>query len=485
MSNGALRTGIDEDAALEAIAMRVAERPGNAPSRWSDDDRAWASRAAAAIVGEGATAEAFLIQRARLVISRFGERSPALPKAISALQWRPWIAVALTVLAFVVGALLDEIGGAHRVNLLAPPLFGVLAWNLAVYALLAVGRFRRGSSPQAGPLRAWVIRLAAAPLRHRRGDSESAIATLATDWLALASPLYRARGARVLHFAAASFAAGLIAGLYVRGLVFEYRATWESTFLDASAVRALVAFALSPGALFTGIAIPSLSEIAAIHAPASENAGRWLHLMAATVTALVIVPRMVLGLVALMAETRARRGLELPLDEPYFARLLRDFRGHPVRVVVAPYSYTMGSAAGIGLDRLLRAVFGPHTAVTILASTPYGGEDALTLPLKAGEPAAVIALFTAAATPELEAHGVFLERLVEAVAPGTSPVALVDESALQERWSADPARRATRRASWRTVADDRGVACAFAALAGFDPAEASGELERALGGSTR
>ena len=82
-----------------------------------------------------------------------------------------------------------------------------------------------------------------------------------------------------------------IAGLYVRGLVFEYRATWESTFLDAPTVRAILAAAYWPGARVLGLAVPDAAQIAAIRAPASENAALWLHLMSATLAAVVIVPR--------------------------------------------------------------------------------------------------------------------------------------------------------------------------------------------------
>ena len=75
------------------------------------------------------------------------------------------------------------------------------------------------------------------------------MAALTADWARVAAPLYAARAARILHLAAAALALGVIAGLYVRGLAFEYRATWESTFLDPAQVRALLAAALAPGAL--------------------------------------------------------------------------------------------------------------------------------------------------------------------------------------------------------------------------------------------
>ena len=33
----------------------------------------------------------------------------------------------------------DRIGGTQRINLLAPPVFALLLWNLGVYAVLAGG----------------------------------------------------------------------------------------------------------------------------------------------------------------------------------------------------------------------------------------------------------------------------------------------------------------------------------------------------------
>src|SRR5436853_594858 len=72
----------------------------------------------------------------------------------------------------------------------------------------------------------WPRRRGSAPLPH-------ALATFATEWSHLATPLYVARAARLLHAAAALFAAGIVAGLYLHGIAVEYRASWESTFLDA------------------------------------------------------------------------------------------------------------------------------------------------------------------------------------------------------------------------------------------------------------
>ena len=65
----------------------------------------------------------------------------------------------------------------------------------------------------------------------------------------------------MLHLAAAATALGVIAGLHTRGLAFEYRASWESTFLGAEQVDALLSVTLAPGSWLTGIPVPDVAAI--------------------------------------------------------------------------------------------------------------------------------------------------------------------------------------------------------------------------------
>jgi len=73
------------------------------------------------------------------------------------------------------------------------------------------------------------------------------------EWHELALPLYEARAGRVLHLSAAFFAIGALLGLYLRAIAFEYRIGWESTFLQATSVHALLSFVLEPAARLLGI----------------------------------------------------------------------------------------------------------------------------------------------------------------------------------------------------------------------------------------
>ena len=289
---------MDELSALDIVAMRAVETCDATRTLWSDDDRAWASRAAAEVVGEGAAAEAFLARRASLVVERLGGRHPTLARTLRALRWRPWVGAVLVASAFVLGLFVDQVDVSQSVNILAPPVLGLIVWNAVVYLVILGGYVvRYGDDAGPGPLRRALARVAAGLSRPRRaGALREALLAIVSDWAMRSGSLYAVRAGRILHLSAAALAAGVVAGLYLRGIAFEYRATWQSTFLDPSTVRTLVAIAYAPGSYVTGIAVPTTQEVAAIRAPLSENAARWLHLMAATMGALVIVPRLFLAL---------------------------------------------------------------------------------------------------------------------------------------------------------------------------------------------
>lgn len=481
---------MDESAALETTAARAVETADRDRVLWSDADREWASRAAASIVGERASAEEFLGRRAQLVLERIGTRQPAVTRTVRGIRWRPWVGVVTVVAAFLFGLLIDRIGGGSSINLLAPPVFALVAWNLLVYLWLLVRPLvlRRGA---AGPVRGLLIRVASVRTSgdSSRSDAPTAarrtvLAALPRDWARVAAPLYGARAARVLHLAAAATALGVIAGLYLRGLAFEYRASWESTFLGAEQVRALLAVTFAPGSWVTGIVVPDVAAIEAIRAPESENAAMWMHLMAATVALVVIVPRLLLALVAGLVERRRAKRVALPLDERYYRRLVAAWVGEPARVRVIPYSYTLTPEARAGLEAVLARAYG-NAAPTIDAPVGWGDDEWLNPATDAaGTPEIRLPLFSLTATPEEDAHGAFLTALGadagagRAAASGTT-VVLVDESTFVARWGDDAGRREERRAVWRELLEAHGSVAVFVDLADPDLAAAEAELAAA------
>ncbi len=298
---------------LQAVESTTAAAPafGRAdPAAWAAEDRQWATRQAVATVGEEASPERFVVARAVIALQRLLPRDSAAKRWLSRRGWHPaWVMLAV-LLGLGAGVLADQLGTPQRVNLLAPAVWAVVAWNLLVYFFMWVPL-------PSGGVRGW---LAAWGLRGPAGGSATGVA--GALWAEHAAPLMLHRAALVLHSAAAALALGLVAGLYLRGLVLDYRAGWQSTFLDAAAVQQVLAWLLAPASALTGIAVPDVTPLRlGPGADATATAAPWIHLYAATLALAVIVPR---GLLAAWAASRAAaqaRRFPLPLDTPYFEGL--------------------------------------------------------------------------------------------------------------------------------------------------------------------
>ncbi len=476
---------MNEADARNALLIRAFETAPASP-HWDQEDREWASRSAAQIEGEKASAEAFVSRRAGLAAERLASRLPAVGHAVSAVSWRPWIGWLVALAALLAGLVLDALSAEKRINVLAPPILAILLWNVAVYLLIAARSVLRPRSEPAmprplRPMQRLVARLVQGiPKSLLRPEADAPLAQFVRQWLQASAGLNAARTMSLLHLAAAAFAIGAVAGLYTRGLAFEYVAGWESTFLGVDTVERTLRFVLGPASLLTGIGLPDAARLAAMRLPAGvgENAAGWIHLYAVTLLLAVVVPRALLGFLAALRARQLAADLPIALDDGYFQNLRRRHSGTAAQVQVIPYSYqpTTGSAGGI--SRLVQQIYGAETKVAVAPTVALGGEDHLGARLAgAGPVTATIALFSLAATPEVENHGAFVAALDAALPAQAVVIALVDESAFLRRFGADSQRLAERRAIWRRILASRvDIEPVFAALEDEDLSEASRKL---------
>ncbi len=241
-----------------------------------------------------------------------------------------------------------------------------------------------------------------------------ALGRFVAEWSEAARPLLTARAVRLLHACAGAVGVGLIAGLYLRGIALDYQAGWESTFLDAHQVRALVAAVYGPASALTGMVIPDAGHLAALRVEGGhggESAARWIHLLAATVALFVVLPRLLLALGITVLLWRRARNAPLPSGlVPYFRSAFARVQdmGACGIVAVMPYAYEPSPGALAALRRLLPDGLGEGLAVEVNAGVRYGDEDSLLRNLgdRGGAIADIIVvLFSLAATPEDENHG--------------------------------------------------------------------------------
>ncbi|HMA32041.1 MAG TPA: DUF2868 domain-containing protein [Casimicrobiaceae bacterium] len=481
---------MDERSARDVMLVQAIETADRARAVWSDADRIAVGQAAAHAVGEGAAAETYLARRAGLALARIVAREPRMQSLAGHRVAGPKVAIFAIAAAFIAGVAAAHVGPGQQINLLAPPVLVLLAWNVAVYVALAIAvATSRGGVRTTVPegLRSLLAKLLGRmPVPWHEAAQKhplaSAAAAFAADWTRASAPLWRRRAACILHVAAAALALGEVGGLYLRGIALEYRAVWQSTFLDAADVARVLHVVLAPGALVTGIAIPGADALKAL-GPASqgENAARWIHLYAGTILVVVVVPRLALAAAAWIGATRMSRRFPLQVDAPYFQRILRAWRAGTAQVLAIPYSYEVGTRVIEGLRAVLSRAFEAPVALEWMPALRYG-DDAP--PLPSTPPAAIVVLFNLTATPEAENHGAIVDQIA-ARACGAPVIPIVDTSDFAARFRDVPQRTAERETAWRQVLEGRGVTPLFVALVNPEVALAAASFNDLLAAPVR
>jgi len=301
-------------------------------------------------------------------------------------------------------------------------------------------------------------------------------ARFAADWARATHVQQRECFTAGLHAAAALLALAVVLSMYLFGLALDYRAGWDSTWLDATGARRVIGVVYGPAAALGGIELPDAAALARLRwadGSAGESAARWIHLCALTLAGLVIVPRLLLAAVAALRARRAAADIALPLDDAYFRALLRDAPAAARPVTVLPYSYQLAAAQQAALAPALADALGTGAQPQLAATLPLGAEDALARHLPAGLASTVAALFAATATPERETYGAFVRALAAHLPAATTLLVLVDESGLRHRLgtgATSASRLAERRAAWQRMLHDLSLpAPRFIDLGADDP----------------
>jgi hypothetical protein len=264
----------------------------------------------------------------------------------------------------------------------------------------------------------------------------------------------------------------------LRGLVLEYEAGWESTFLDAGSVRALLTVLYGPASLLTGIPIPDVEHLQRIRwddgGGGGERAAPWIHLLAGCVVLYVLLPRALLAALSTISTWRWALRAPVPAWLPAYFRTI--FGGNPAldqgTLTVVSYAYAPSPAALARLGVLLRSALGAELVVNVREQVPYGEEQALldSLDLHKGGRELLVLLLNLAATPEEENHGALIEGLRDRLARGAyrAPLLVViDEGPYAERMAAQGGageRMGERRRAWETFVRERNVEVHFVNL---------------------
>lgn len=305
--------------------------------------------------------ERFLDLRAQRVIAAVEARHPSLAALQDPGSWQGWLTLGLPLAAVAAGVLTDVVANPHRVDLVSLPLLAIVAWNLVTYLVLLLGWTLGWRRPHAaGEARR---RRAEGLLHWRRGGARVGAEVAAffhLRWQRATQALSAVRLKKVLHLAAAGWAVGVALSLLARGLVVEYRVGWESTFLDAGQVHAILSLLRLPALLLFPFEPFSVPEVASLRFSAGEGAlggARWVLMYVALLAVVVVLPRLVLAAWCQWRERVLARRVPIDVNEPYYRRVL-----------------SLLSAARVHLGLVTHRASDREALLRVLAQEPAAGD---------------------------------------------------------------------------------------------------------------
>lgn len=437
--------------------------------------------------------QAFLIKRSDRLLDRLRLRSPAVMQVLALAGGLTWLGRFVLVAAVAVGVSLSALDGSRRINILAFPLIGLIAWNLFVYVALMVTWLRtRGRAPAgfwfAHFYERWIAGRIESLMRHSTRYNvplTTGLRRFAAEWGALSQPMLFLRAKRLMHFAAALVAIGLIVGLYIRGVALRYEAGWESTFLGPQSAYALIAMLYEPASLLSGISLGTSGDISELRWTATSGGGEaatWIHLIAITAVLYIVLPRLVAAFAATFGLWRLSRRVPLPASLLGYARALLIGVGSGTvgeTASVVPYAYEPKAPSIAGLESLLGATLGANLKIQMGDPVKYGDEESVAKRLAAVNATWHVILMTLASTPEVENHGAFLKGWRDWLVKNATSAPLlivIDEGPYAARMRGEVAleqRLQERRKLWRDFVAGYGLRAVFADLIQIKPGAAS------------
>jgi Protein of unknown function (DUF2868) len=443
-------------------------------------------RAQSAVGDAPHSGEAWVIERAEQISHRLSQKHTLFSSALAVAR----IKTPLTFLigcALIGGFLADPVGPAGHINLLNFPLLTLLLWNAVAYlGLLYNFVVSRSASDREQPglpgLVEWLVGLTVkgrlSRLQSDRAQSPgeaqwitASLASYAAHLLHSSRSLLMTHARSLLYMAAAALAIGVIAGLYVRGISLLYQAGWDSTFAEAEGVHRFLSILFAPASWLLSIPMPGVDAIASLRGTAKANAAIWIHFWAMTTVLFIILPRTLLAVAALRRKTRLATDMQLPVNEPYFRRLLNPYRGKGLLVEVLAYSHRVKEAD----DRLLAFLseaFGLLADIHVGHSVQYGDRHPQ-FPADPDRGLCAVVLFNVAQAPE-ETHSEFLEELKATIQSRGRPNMLLVLLDCEVYTQIDHEKRLKERCqAWVTLANE----CGLQAVRYRDP---SGSSDREL-----
>jgi hypothetical protein len=282
------------------------------------------------VAGDPSEAPAWIGRRARyLAEGVLAHLRPPGGHVLLRLGTLSWI----VPLGFMLGLAANYLGPSEKIHVVLNPIALLVLWSFAVYASLgwrALHSAQRQARPLVllggalAPIAQRLLRLGALPQGAALQDRAALSRSYAASRLRMMRPVLGHAACFTLHVGAIGVALGAVAGMYLRGLFFEYEVIWRSTFIDdPDGVAALLRTLFAPALLLLGQPWPSAADAMAMMSDVGSPAARWIHAFSATLLIVVLVPRALLAISSALAFERGKGGIEPDMSDLYHADLVQ------------------------------------------------------------------------------------------------------------------------------------------------------------------
>ncbi len=375
---------LEESQARRIVLAQAIETADTQGALLSDAEREQVDAQAGALAPEGkveaADLGAVLARRADILLDRVRPQNAALVSLLDKPHLQRWLVWALPLGAMLLGLMIDRLANPRKVDLLSAPFLLLLGWNLVIYLLLFLSIWRRSVAQPGGlfeTLRQWTVGL---PLWRRGSGAVGAGVSAAffLRWQQVTAALSAQRLRLALHLVAAAWAVGVALSLMGRGLIVAYGVVWESTWLNASQVHAILQVLFAPLSALLPLEPFTVADITRLQLGVGAggdvaDSQRWALLYAGLLMLVVVLPRLVLAAFAGLQARRLASEVNIDLDEPYFQRIIDNLSPARVRLGVVTHRLADQSALAVVLQQG-GMTEGPKTGPqsTVLMTTPRG-----------------------------------------------------------------------------------------------------------------
>lgn len=452
------------------VIAQALEESDSAGRLISDAEKRLAEAAAGAPLPQAtgkSKQNAFLAKRASSVI---GTIEPRLEGDRSWLRSSPFrskfsvFAILLVIAAALFGYYTNELAkqDTERLNILQFPLMGIIVWSLLVYLTELFVIFRREGA--ASGIAGLICRaLFPPPISLKKDENESSLefrarALYQSRWRQINLPALSARVKGTLHITALILAAAAITGMYVKGIAKEYKAEWESTFFETGdQLEPFLKVILGPAATILGDELPDgeqLDSLKKVNNPNGQNAAKWIHWYAVTITLFVLLPRLFLAIVWHFKSLAIDRNLPFREISPaYYDRVLALATGDSLGIAIVPYAHNAGDNIIQGIRTDMENHFKRAVSITWLDQISFGDEDDAEVQLPPNfQP---MLLFNFASTPEKETHLALYRKLSGDLPENAKPYQVILDCEAFDRkadsFNDADERRATRLSAWQNL----------------------------------